>query len=305
MKCNCNCDCDGSEPVKPDICEGTNMQDCPTGFSANSTIKNSTNVPVTLRPNVPFTIGGQSASTHTIKPGETFTYNFPNHTSVELDWGTPPNSLYTGSLAISNGGGVSVAPGGNYISGDPNNSLQATGSVVAPGITAESFNNFDGGDKTHMWQSSPAMRSCNYTINVEFTGKLPAAYTQGTRVVNNTGLDIKAKGPNDPTSIIISNGASKTWDGSSSITTSFYDPNMMINAGMLSVSYQEGVILTVTADSGYNYSVTVTPKGGDPVTATLNAVGAKTIVSGSQFQSGGDVTLTISKASDSQVSNFC
>lgn len=321
--CDCGCDCGGSAAKPMDGVGATGAPDCPDGFTANVSIKNTTNVPLYLRPNT----GGLAQIK--IEVGAVWTsqdagIRFANHTTMELDWnavGGIDQAGASGVISFSNGGGVGITPGGAYVSGDTNNSLQASGSVVSGGGSPETFsvngaNPKDPNDPSRTWNNQG--RSCSYDISVTFSGNLPESYSQGTTIENQTDVDVTVMAAG--TTSTIHAGDSKSWDGGNSYSISFWNSEKTSEAAAaLSVSYQQGVSLSITANaSKYLFSVTATPKGGTAVTKTLCEVSATptSIISGDLFQSGGSVDLKIlqpgsatcdssDESSDSHLKGFC
>lgn len=274
MKCNCTCNCpDGNrEPVQYSGGNIGGAPDCPSSnpWSMSLTITNNTDTIVYL----------DQQENASVKPGETKVFDkahnneYGNHTTLAPSWGGVAAGKLIGSVGIitfSNGGGVAIAPGG------PGNAITASG-TWASGTHPSQINFSTTG--TTQWQSpsDPEHNSCQYTVNITFSGKFPPkppAYQSGTTIVNNlSGVNVNVASSGQTVPPV---APGQSWHGDNANTvTATVQTKKGISQGALSVTSTNGVVFTMTAATGNDVEikVTATPTGGKAVTQTFSTPSA-------------------------------
>lgn len=246
--------------------------DCPGGWSMDLNITNSTNQTMYLRSGI--------EGTFSIAAGDTKNYTqFPNHTTFEIDWGGDGQGHgilgETGGISFSNGGGISITPGGT------GSTVSVSGTADGEAVSATGSTNWQG-----------QTRSCTNSINVTFKGQFAPpkpAYKSGTTIVNNlenVNVTVASSGQTVPP---IAPG--KSWHGDNANTVSATaQTSKGISQGSLSVTPQQGVVFTMTAATGNDVEikVTATPTGKNAVTKTFSTPSSApvTIVEASSWPGG-------------------
>lgn len=297
MKCNCTCNCpDGNHGPFQYSGKSKAASDCPGGWSMNLTIKNSTNQTMYLR-------SGQ-LGTFVISAGHTNNYTqFPNHTTFEIDWGGDGKGHgilgRTGEIAFSNGGGVAIAPGG------PGDAITASG-TWSSGTHPSPINFSTTG--TNEWQSpsDPEHNSCQYTVNITFSGKFPPppkGYSSTGKVTNNTSYSVSVNNTIAGASQLTKGQTSQPWTntnkvGLSTTLSAKTSTNPSVFSGVVASSANGGLTLqmptpptekitlsisAVSANSGKTYTGSVTTASATPTI----------IVPASDWNIGGTYTVMV------------